>query len=304
MKMKAMSSFKSKVVDPCTKLLSKFKQKFEKPSLSLRTSTFRMPRRRTRPRIRTKVVRFRKPFSMKSLACPQCGRPKGKIRLRKKRRAAISSKLKRALHFRHPRRRPKPPAKRPAPRVRVAEVLTVLFSLRKGAKEVDVYDVDMEGSDEVTVGDGTSVSERGHKKEPFPSPITPAYVKHSGERKKDVSSDESEEVEVEVEVEVACRSFEKYLVEMIVEERKVKDLMDVEEVLYCWKNLKSPLFVELVYRFYGELCKDLFCANSREEHQSQFYIVAMAFHDLSQGRILHRVFYLEGSEIKAKRLVR
>jgi len=142
-----------------------------------------------------------------------------------------------------------------------------LFSLRKGAKEVDVYEMDMEGSEHVTVGDGTSVSERGHEKEPFPSPITPAFVKHSGETKKDVSSDDSEEIEVDVEE--ACRSFEKYLVEMIVEEGKVKDLMDVEEVLYCWKNLKSPVFIELVCRFYGELCKDLFCADSHEEDQSQ-----------------------------------
>lgn len=60
------------------------------------------------------------------------------------------------------------------------------------------------------------------------------------------------------EVEEACRRFEKYLVEMIVEEGKTIDLMDVEELLRCWKNLKSPVFIDLVSRFYGELCKDLF----------------------------------------------
>ncbi|XP_031265237.1 transcription repressor OFP17-like [Pistacia vera] len=60
------------------------------------------------------------------------------------------------------------------------------------------------------------------------------------------------------DVEDACRSFENYLVEMIVEEGKVGDLTDVEELLYCWKNLKSPVFIYLVCRFYGELCKDLF----------------------------------------------
>lgn len=87
----------------------------------------------------------------------------------------------------------------------------------------------------------------GHQKAPCPSPLTPAYVRlnTSGAGHKD-------------DVEDACRSFENYLVEMIVEEGKMKDLMDVEELLYCWKNLKSPVFINLVCRFYGELCKDLF----------------------------------------------
>ncbi|CAK9314622.1 unnamed protein product [Citrullus colocynthis] len=65
------------------------------------------------------------------------------------------------------------------------------------------------------------------------------------------------------EVEDACRSFENYLVEMIIEEGKVRDLMDVEELLYCWRNLKCPVFVDLVCRFYGELCKDLFSSNNQ-----------------------------------------
>lgn len=67
----------------------------------------------------------------------------------------------------------------------------------------------------------------------------------------------------EEEVEGACRSFENYLTEMIVEEGKMRDLVDVEELLYSWKNLKCPVFVDLVCRFYGELCKDLF-SNSCE----------------------------------------
>ncbi|XP_050370755.1 transcription repressor OFP17 [Argentina anserina] len=81
------------------------------------------------------------------------------------------------------------------------------------------------------------------------SPVTPAYVKAMAEKK--VNSDHEE-------VQDACRSFENYLVEMIVEEGKVRDLTDVEELLYCWKNLKCPVFIDLVSRFYGELCKDLF----------------------------------------------
>ncbi|XP_043704209.1 transcription repressor OFP17-like [Telopea speciosissima] len=89
--------------------------------------------------------------------------------------------------------------------------------------------------------------ERGHLL--FPSPNTPAYIRVSGSRKK--------ELEDEV-VEDACRSFENYLLEMIAEEGKVRDLMDVEELLHCWKNLKSPIFTNMVCRFYGEVCKDLF----------------------------------------------
>ncbi|EMS57510.1 hypothetical protein TRIUR3_06436 [Triticum urartu] len=46
--------------------------------------------------------------------------------------------------------------------------------------------------------------------------------------------------------------------EMLVEEAKVGDLMDVEELLGCWEKLRSPVFVRLVGRFYGDLCMDLF----------------------------------------------
>ncbi|KAL1810725.1 hypothetical protein ACET3Z_020790 [Daucus carota] len=63
------------------------------------------------------------------------------------------------------------------------------------------------------------------------------------------------------EVEEACRSFENYLAEMIVEQGRTKDLMDVEQLLYCWDNLRCPVFIDLVSRFYGELCKDLFTSN-------------------------------------------
>ncbi|XP_062081591.1 transcription repressor OFP17 [Humulus lupulus] len=88
----------------------------------------------------------------------------------------------------------------------------------------------------------------------FPSPLTPAYLKANRAGKRDVSGLE--------DVEDACRSFENYLVEMIVEEGKVRDLMDIEELLYCWRNLKCPVFVDLVSRFYGELCNDLFSTDT------------------------------------------
>jgi len=60
------------------------------------------------------------------------------------------------------------------------------------------------------------------------------------------------------DVEAACRSFERHLMEMLVEERKVMDLTDVEELLCCWEQLTCPAFVRLVGRFYGEVCMDLF----------------------------------------------
>ncbi|KAJ0979220.1 hypothetical protein J5N97_014694 [Dioscorea zingiberensis] len=86
----------------------------------------------------------------------------------------------------------------------------------------------------------TELRDRG----PVSSPITPAYVKMMagqglrGGREEGIS-----------EVDEACRSFENYLVEMIVEEGKVRDLMDVEELLTCWNSLKSPVFVDLVSRY-------------------------------------------------------
>ncbi|KAK9734424.1 hypothetical protein RND81_04G138900 [Saponaria officinalis] len=239
MKMKALFSFKDKVIEPCGKFLSSFKHKFH------------MPKRRSRPRgIRTRVVRFRKPFSLKSLTFPQC-RPKSKIRIRS--RPAISSRVQKTRHFR-PKRRTKPVGK-PVPKVRIAELLTVLFSLRKLPKEVDT-----DTSEQVNMADVTSVSvsEGGNGKEPFPSPTTPAYVRPSTDSKKDSSEDLEE-------VEDSCRSFESYLVEMIVEDGKLKDLMDVEELLYCWRNLKSPIFVDLVSRFYGEVCEDLFSPSEEDE---------------------------------------
>ncbi|PHU16246.1 Transcription repressor OFP17 [Capsicum chinense] len=106
-----------------------------------------------------------------------------------------------------------------------------------------------------------SFSDAGHIKAPVPSPITPAYARLSGATKKEV-------VIFQDDVEDACRSFENYLAEMIVEEGKIRDLMDVEELLHCWKNLKSPVFIDLVCTFYGELCKDLFSNSYKDDNMS------------------------------------
>ncbi|CAI9770743.1 unnamed protein product [Fraxinus pennsylvanica] len=84
------------------------------------------------------------------------------------------------------------------------------------------------------------------------SPISPVKARNSEANKKK-------------EVEDVCRSFENYLIEMIVEEGEMGDLTDVEELLYCWKNLTCPVFIDLVCRFYGELCKDLFSKTSKDD---------------------------------------
>ncbi|XP_038979949.1 uncharacterized protein LOC113462414 [Phoenix dactylifera] len=62
------------------------------------------------------------------------------------------------------------------------------------------------------VGELRSMTER--VRAPCPSPITPAYIKMARLRRADIEEGPDE-------VEEACRSFENYLVEMIVEERKV-----------------------------------------------------------------------------------
>ncbi|KAL2333060.1 hypothetical protein Fmac_014273 [Flemingia macrophylla] len=49
-----------------------------------------------------------------------------------------------------------------------------------------------------------------------------------------------------------------------LEEGKIRDLMDVEDLLYYWKNLKCPVFIDLVCGFYVEICKDLFSSACEE----------------------------------------
>ncbi|XP_076960170.1 transcription repressor OFP17-like [Bidens hawaiensis] len=95
-----------------------------------------------------------------------------------------------------------------------------------------------------------SFSDAGYvHKAPCPSPLTPAYIKMGS----NVTMEEDDN-----DVEDDCQRFESYLVKMVAEEGNMKDLVDVEELLYCWKNLKNPVFMNLVSRFYGELCKDMF----------------------------------------------
>ncbi|KAK9125905.1 hypothetical protein Scep_014751 [Stephania cephalantha] len=106
--------------------------------------------------------------------------------------------------------------------------------------------------DDHQIGVHASMKDIEHERQLFPSPITPSYAKVKTVNCGKGSSSS------QAEVDDACRSFENYLGQMIVNEKKLRDLNDVEELLYCWKNLKSPVFIDLVCRFYGELCKDLF----------------------------------------------
>jgi hypothetical protein len=96
---------------------------------------------------------------------------------------------------------------------------------------------------------------------PVSSPETPAYVTAIARLRSGrsvASGDEDYDDGDWEKKEEACRSFESCLMEMLVEEGKAKDLQDVEELLRCWDRLKSPVLVDLVCRFYGELCNDMF----------------------------------------------
>ncbi|GAA0147080.1 hypothetical protein LIER_36447 [Lithospermum erythrorhizon] len=155
----------------------------------------------------------------------------------------------RRIHFHLPKRRES--RNKPTNKRSVAKLLCALLSsLRQPQKETD------------QVTELKSFPETIDPKAPFSSPMTPAYVKINA------AAAATKEASYQEEVEDACQSFETYLVDMIVEDGKVKDLIDVEELLYCWKNLKCPVFADLVCRFYGELCKDLFSNSSEESSDS------------------------------------
>ncbi|KAJ7964308.1 transcription repressor OFP17-like [Quillaja saponaria] len=132
-----------------------------------------------------------------------------------------------------------------SPKKRITTLQSVFRSLRKSKGIEKVMEL-------------KSPFNGGHEAEQliFPSPLTPAYMRASISSKSQASGQE--------DVEEACRSFENYLVEMIIEEGKVRDLIDVEELLYYWKNLKCPVFTGLVCQFYGELCKDLFSSDGKK----------------------------------------
>jgi len=59
-------------------------------------------------------------------------------------------------------------------------------------------------------------------------------------------------------VEDACKQFRKCLIEMVAEDKNVNDLMDVEELLYCYQNLTCPVYRDLLSHFYTEICADIF----------------------------------------------
>nr|GLL30886.1 transcription repressor OFP17-like [Ipomoea trifida] len=103
-----------------------------------------------------------------------------------------------------------------------------------------------------------SFSDTINQKAPFPSPLTPAYVRNNGR--------EDGRIPDEVDGGDACRRFEKCLAGIVAGEEgrimAIRDLnMDVEDLVYCWENLRCPVFLDLVCRFYRELCKDVFSDN-------------------------------------------
>lgn len=108
-----------------------------------------------------------------------------------------------------------------------------------------------------------------HHKAPQSSPLTPAYIRMSAAAGAAKRGDEEQVVVVRAisdhEEDDEGRRFEKHLIEMIVEEGRMGDLVDVEELLYCWKKLKSPVFIDLVCRFYGELSKDWFSSSCKND---------------------------------------
>jgi len=63
-------------------------------------------------------------------------------------------------------------------------------------------------------------------------------------------------------VEDACKQFRNCLIEMVAEEKNVSDLMDVEELLYGYQNIKCPVYRDLLSHFYAEICSDIFVASA------------------------------------------
>ncbi|XP_049931851.1 transcription repressor OFP17-like [Nymphaea colorata] len=104
----------------------------------------------------------------------------------------------------------------------------------------------------------------------YPSPVTPAYVK-SMARCAARRAGRLEEADDDADDYVgdACKNFERYLVEMIVEGGRLEDLNDVEELLCCWQNLRCPVYVDLVCRFYAEVCEDMLSASHNNEGLSR-----------------------------------
>lgn len=223
-------SFKSK--NPISKkFFTCFKTKFKvKRRISVRCLKFR----RNRPRIsdtRNPIRKFLSLFRRKN-------RPPVRVTLRNNTRTSKFRLFSSLVIFKR-RRRSSPTHHHPTSSEEESDEVGELRSVTCGTGEKD--------------------------RELFPSPLTPAYVRNSGSNKRDIMGGGGGNDDVDIDE--ACRSFESYLVEMIIEEGKMKDLMDVEELLYCWKNLKSPVFINLVTRFYGELCKDLFLGYDQEEEE-------------------------------------
>jgi len=73
------------------------------------------------------------------------------------------------------------------------------------------------------------------------------------------------------EVEDACKQFRNYVIEMVAEDKNVNDLMDVEELLYCYQNITCPVYRDLLSQFYAEICSGIFldsASSSSDDEES------------------------------------
>nr|GMD14048.1 transcription repressor OFP17-like [Ipomoea batatas] len=145
------------------------------------------------------------------------------------------------------RRRRRPRQRRIAGERRIRR--SIFRNLRKAREDDDDDDEAME----LKSFSDTTINQKA----PFPSPLTPAYVRNNGR--------EDGRIPDEVDGGDACRRFEKCLAGIVAGEEgrmAIRDLnMDVEDLVYCWENLRCPVFLDLVCRFYRELCKDVFSDN-------------------------------------------
>lgn len=72
-------------------------------------------------------------------------------------------------------------------------------------------------------------------------------------------------------VEDACKQFRNYVIEMVAEDKNVDDLMDVEELLYCYQNITCPVYRDLLSQFYAQICSDIFldsASSSSDDEES------------------------------------
>jgi len=63
---------------------------------------------------------------------------------------------------------------------------------------------------------------------------------------------------------------------MVVEDKNLRDLMAVEELMYCctYQNLRCPIYRDLLSHFYAEICSDILrpCASSSSDAETSLVL--------------------------------